>query len=843
MLTRIETYNLKKFTGKKIKKIIPEMEQLEYVENCLFEKTDKNWILKVNFAFENEASFENKFKKYSKVLLSIIQKYEKKAEFELEVNEEVYRRVVYLKGLDCAHCGARIESIAKKQFKHNQIIVDFATTRFIIETTDEELANDIVAEVTNVAHRVDPRIIVQDANVAKKIYHEEEKKKMDIPFIVLTAIGLMLFIAGIIIERNVVFAHFLSGHAHDGGHFFYEVYSIPGTILFSLAFLLLSYKVLWQFLKNLIKGHLLDENFLMTVASIGAIINAYYTEATMIMVLFQVGEMIQEKVVNNSRKSISNLLQLDVKKAKIKVNSELIEVDVETILPGDIVVVKKGEMIPLDGELVSDRAALDTKNITGESLQRIVKAKEFLYAGSINMSDTIEVKATKVYNDSMITKILDTVQNATSIKAKSEKFITKFSKIYTPIVVGVAVVVALVGFLVNAIGIEAFNIEKNMQEALEWIYRGSIFLVISCPCALVISIPLCYFKGLGTASARGILVKGSNYLEALSKTKKIVFDKTGTITTGEFAVTEVVPKKEGLSEKDLLKYVAYTEYYAQHPAAIALVDLYGRQNVFTEIISEFKDIQSRGCSALINGQRYLVGSHLLMEENDIIAEKVVANGVVIHVAKGNEYLGYLVVGDKIKSNASDVVKSLRKQGVDDISIFTGDSKHIGEYVGVVVGADTTYTDLLPNNKVEKLQEIKEQSKTKESIAFVGDGLNDAPVIASADIGIAMGAGASDATISISDVVIMNENLAKVDELIYIARKTKQRVTQNIVFCLVVKLVIMILNFTSFGVPVWLAIFGDVGISLIAIANSMLALRRFKKEAYKEAKKSEQNEEE
>lgn len=836
MLTRIETYSIKRFKGKKNKKIENELSQLEYIENCLFDKVNNEWVLKVNYSFENEASFETRLPKYVKAILLIVQKYEKKATFNILENEEVYRKVVYLKGLDCAHCAARIETIAKRQFKHEQLIVDFATTRFIIETTDKELADDIIEEVSNVAHRVDPRIIVQDGNVAKKEYVEEEKEKKDIPFIIITALGLILFLVALILEFNIVLEQ-SHGTEMTAGQWFFQVYSPLGTVLFSLAFIMLSYKVLWQFIRNLFTGHLLDENFLMAIASIGAIINAHFVEAISVMVLFQVGEMIQEKVVNSSRKSISKLLQLDVKKAKIKVKDEIIEVDVESIIPGDIICINKGEMIPLDGKLLSERANLDTKNITGEALQRVVKTNELVYAGTINMSDTIEVVATKVYTDSMITKILDSVQNATSIKSKSEKFITKFSKIYTPIVVGLAVLIASIGFSINKF---AFN---DTIEALRWIYRGSIFLVISCPCALVISIPLCYFKGLGLASSRGILVKGSNYLEALSNVKKIVFDKTGTITTGDFTVTEIKSVKEGVSEKDILKHIAYVEYYAPHPIGVALVDMYGRQNVFTEIISEFKDIQSRGCSAVINGSKYYVGSYLLMEENGIEVDKITANGLVIYVAKGTEYLGYVVVGDKIKENADEVFKSLRKQGIDEISVFTGDSKHIGEYVGAVVGADHTYTNLLPDNKVEKLQELKEQTKENESIAFVGDGLNDAPVIASADIGIAMGSTASDATIAISDIVIMNENLSKVDEIIYIAKKTKQKVIQNIVFCLVIKISIMICNIIPFiPVPAWLAIFGDVGVSLIAIANSMIAMRRFKKEESKNKKSLEDEKE-
>lgn len=845
MQTQIETYNLRRFKGKKNKKITTEIENLSYVENCIIDNVEKEWILKVNYSFENEELFNTKLPKYIKAILAIVQKFEPKALFDIQEEKEVYRKVVYLKGLDCAHCAARIESIAKRQFEHEQLIVDFATTRFIIETTDKELADDIVEEVSNVAHRVDPRIVVQDGSVAKKTYDEYEKEKKDIVFYILSGLGFILLIIALFLEHDIVLKQMLHSEM-EVGQWFFQVYSPIGTVLFSISFVLLSYKVLWQFVKNLFTGHLLDENFLMTIASIGSIINAHFFEAISVMVLFQVGEMIQEKVVNNSRKSISNLLKLDVKKAKIKVKGEIVEVDVETIIPGDIICINKGEMIPLDGKLLSERASLDTKNITGESLQRVVKTNEEVFAGSINMSNTIEVCATKVYTDSMITKILDTVQNATSIKSKSEKFITKFSKVYTPIVVAIAVLVAGIGFVVNKWGL--FGFSADTIEALKWIYRGSIFLVISCPCALVISIPLCYFKGLGLASSRGILVKGSNYLESLSNTKKIIFDKTGTITTGDFAITEVVCVKEDVTEKDLLKYIAYVEYYATHPVGIAFVDMYGRQNVFTEIISEFEDIQSRGCSALINGQRYYVGSHKLMEENGIAIEQVEANGLVIYISKGKEYLGYVVVGDRIKENAQEVISSLRKQGVDEISVFTGDSQHIGEYVGSVIGVDKVYCNLLPNQKVEKLQEVKEQANEKEHIAFVGDGLNDAPVIASADIGIAMGSSASDATISISDVVIMSENLAKVDEIIYIAKKTKQKVIQNIVFCLVVKISIMIFNFASSfipdtSVPVWLAIFADVGVSLIAITNSMIMMRRFRKASKQEVDKDNTDEKE
>ena len=578
----------------------------------------------------------------------------------------------------------------------------------------------------------------------------------------------------------------------------------------------------------------------MTVATIGAIVNSYYTEAIMIMVLFQIGEAIQEHAVNRSRHSIKSLLAIDVKRARLKVNNEVVEVDVESVLPGDVIRINKGEMIPLDGTLLSNRASLDTKNITGEYVHRIVKKNEEVLAGTINMSDVIEIKVTKIYSDSMITKILDSVENASAYKAKSEKFITKFSKIYTPVVVGLAITVAVVGFLISWL-----IYQNTPTEALEWVYRATIFLVISCPCALVISIPLCYFSGIGVASSDGILIKGSNYLESLSNAKEVVFDKTGTITKGEFKINDVVIVDPAITENDIKKYIIYTEYYSNHPIGIALVEGYGRNNVFTEIISDFREIQSRGAQATINNNQITIGNGILMEELGIKAPSVEGNGLVIHVAKNNKYIGYVIVGDEVKENASETVINLRKRGIEKIALLTGDSEKIGQNVGNIIGADDVYCNLLPVQKVEKLQELKGNIPYKNGrVVYVGDGLNDAPVISSADIGVAMGSNASDATIEVSDVVIMSEDIGKIDDLILIAKKTKHKVIQNIVFSLIVKICIMICSvIPAITVPVWIAVFADVGVSLIAIANSMWLLRLFRnrqKQTLKEIK--DENEE-
>lgn len=839
MYTLVENYTLKKFKGLKNKKIIHDIEKLSMVDSAVLLNEENETILRIDYRFQSESEKNKRINNVQKQILKIIQRYEKNASFDIVVNKEVYRRVLYLKGLDCAHCASRIETIAKKQFNHEQIVVDFATGRFIIETTDEELVDDIEAEVTNVAHRVDPRIIVQDATMVKKEYkNEEEKKKVDVLFIVLFSIGVVALITAIALQWDAVLEHILAKEEQSKP--FWQSYGIASSICFIIAYILMSYKVLGKFFSNLFKGQFFDENLLMTVATIGAIVNSYYTEAIMIMVLFQIGEAIQEHAVNRSRHSIKSLLTIDVKRARLKVNNEVVEVDVESVLPGDVIRINKGEMIPLDGTLLSNRASLDTKNITGEYVHRIVKKNEEVLAGTINMSDVIEIKVTKIYSDSMITKILDSVENASAYKAKSEKFITKFSKIYTPVVVGLAITVAVVGFLISWL-----IYQNTPTEALEWVYRATIFLVISCPCALVISIPLCYFSGIGVASSDGILIKGSNYLESLSNAKEVVFDKTGTITKGEFKINDVVIVDPAITENDIKKYIIYTEYYSNHPIGIALVEGYGRNNVFTEIISDFREIQSRGAQATINNNQITIGNGILMEELGIKAPSVEGNGLVIHVAKNNKYIGYVIVGDEVKENASETVINLRKRGIEKIALLTGDSEKIGQNVGNIIGADDVYCNLLPVQKVEKLQELKGNIPYKNGrVVYVGDGLNDAPVISSADIGVAMGSNASDATIEVSDVVIMSEDIGKIDDLILIAKKTKHKVIQNIVFSLIVKICIMICSvIPAITVPVWIAVFADVGVSLIAIANSMWLLRLFRnrqKQTLKEIK--DENEE-
>lgn len=839
MYTLVENYTLKKFKGLKNKKIIHDIEKLSMVDSAVLLNEENETILRIDYRFQSENEKNKRINNVQKQILKIIQRYEKNASFDIVVNKEVYRRVLYLKGLDCAHCASRIETIAKKQFNHEQIVVDFATGRFIIETTDEELVDDIEAEVTNVAHRVDPRIIVQDATMVKKEYkNEEEKKKVDVLFIVLFSIGVVALFTAIALQWDAVLEHILAKEEQSKP--FWQSYGIASSICFIIAYILMSYKVLGKFFSNLFKGQFFDENLLMTVATIGAIVNSYYTEAIMIMVLFQIGEAIQEHAVNRSRHSIKSLLTIDVKRARLKVNNEVVEVDVESVLPGDVIRINKGEMIPLDGTLLSNRASLDTKNITGEYVHRIVKKNEEVLAGTINMSDVIEIKVTKIYSDSMITKILDSVENASAYKAKSEKFITKFSKIYTPVVVGLAITVAVVGFLISWL-----IYQNTPTEALEWVYRATIFLVISCPCALVISIPLCYFSGIGVASSDGILIKGSNYLESLSNAKEVVFDKTGTITKGEFKINDVVIVDPAITENDIKKYIIYTEYYSNHPIGIALVEGYGRNNVFTEIISDFREIQSRGAQATINNNQITIGNGILMEELGIKAPSVEGNGLVIHVAKNNKYIGYVIVGDEVKENASETVINLRKRGIEKIALLTGDSEKIGQNVGNIIGADDVYCNLLPVQKVEKLQELKGNIPYKNGrVVYVGDGLNDAPVISSADIGVAMGSNASDATIEVSDVVIMSEDIGKIDDLILIAKKTKHKVIQNIVFSLIVKICIMICSvIPAITVPVWIAVFADVGVSLIAIANSMWLLRLFRnrqKQTLKEIK--DENEE-
>lgn len=796
-MLEVKNYQLLKVNNtRNFKRICNEIMKIEKIKSVSIETTTN--IMHVEYDFENELT-EEFLKEKEELILKAIHEYEKKVVITKIDFQEKYRKVLYLKGLDCAHCASRIESLAKKNMDHEQIIVDFSTGRFIIETYNKTTIETLFANVNRIAHRVDDKIVVVD-NKAKKEQEEELPNKSKKVSNICFTIGLALFV-GITI---------------------YSIFKYPKWWFYIPSYLLIGYPVILKFFKNLFKGHVLDETFLMTVASIGAFITKHASEAVMVVALFQIGEYLQNKAINHSRNSIKKLLDFDIKMAKLKLGTEIMEVEVESLMPGDIVIVNKGEIIPADGVVVTGKTNIDTKNLTGESMQRMVDVGTEVLSGSVNMGKMIEVKISKPYGDSLISKIMDLVENATSAKGKAENIITKFAKYYTPIVVCIALAIVITGATFNLSNINT------------WIYAAMEFLVISCPCALVISVPLCYFSSIGIASKRGILVKGSNYIESLNSVKNIVFDKTGTITKGVFTVTNVVSLAEDVSKERLLNILIHAEYYSNHPIGISIVDNHGREKVFPEIITEFQDITG-GTKSVINGNSVLVGNDKLMNANKIKFDPVESNNLVVHIVRNKVYLGYVEIGDVIREEAYETITKLKKYGYK-CYMLTGDTESIASSVANQLGFDGYYAELLPHQKVEKLEEIKSSSKGKT--VFVGDGINDAPVIASADVGIAMGNTGSDATIAIADMVIMGDNLTRITESLIISRYTKKKVTQNIVFSLFVKFAVMFLAivlsiFHQKELPLGLAIFSDVGVSLLAILNSLLIMKIFKKSTKKQ----------
>lgn len=800
---KIETYNLLKIKNRNnYNRIINEIKKIPNVQTVHINKGVD--LLSIEIGEGTELSEE--------LILKAIHKFEKNAQIQKTENKEILRKVLYLKGLDCGNCAMKIENLAKRVMDHEQIVVDFATTRFIIETKDKELIDNIFEEVEAVAHRIDPKIVVLDATTNKKERVEEEYKPGGIPLLLLI-IGAAIFALAFI---SMKFLTKISGINEN-------LIRVIAIVLYLISYFLVGNKVIIMFLNNLRHGRIFDENFLMTIASVGAIFTSHYEEAVMVMLLYQIGERLQDYAVHKSRKSISDLLSLEAEVAHLKITNEITDVDVESILPGDIIVVQVGEMIPLDGIIMSGNTTLDTKSITGESTHVIKKRGDQVLSGSINVGTTVEIKVTHPYGESMVTKILDLVENASSKKAKAENFITRFAKYYTPIVVILALILStIVPYIDYKTGISDLSL---METYRKYIYDAMIFLVISCPCAIVISVPLAFFAAIGVSSKNGILVKGSNYLEAMANINDMVFDKTGTLTKGEFAVQEIVPVDETITENDLLKILAYTEFYSTHPIGLSILDAYGKDKIFPEIIADYTPMTGKGIKAIINGSVVYAGNVKMITEMFPTIPVVEKNGIVIYVIKEKKYLGYVVVGDILRDEASKAIHTLKTNGIK-ITMLTGDSKLSGDYTANLLQIDEVYSELLPDMKVEILEEIKEKTK-KGKIAFVGDGINDAPVIAASDVGIAMGRTGSDATIKIADIVIMSDNLEKLSDAIHIAKSTKKIVIENIIFSLSVKLIVLVLSLIT-SIPLLLAIFSDVGISLLAILNSMKITKIFKK---------------
>ena len=583
-------------------------------------------------------------------------------------------------------------------------------------------------------------------------------------------------------------------------------------LLFMIPYLIVGWDIIYRAVRNISHGQVFDENFLMCIATFGALGVKEYSEAVAVMLFYQIGELFQSYAVNRSRQSISAMMDICPEYANIEEDGKLKQVDPDDVEIGTEIVIKAGERVPLDGVVVSGTSFVDTSALTGESVPREVTEGSEIISGCVNGSGLLKVRTTKEFDDSTVAKILELVENASSKKAHVENFITKFAKYYTPIVVCAAVVLAFLPPIILGGGFA------------EWIQRACIFLVISCPCALVISVPLGFFGGIGAASKQGVLVKGSNYLEALSEMKTIVFDKTGTLTKGEFVVSEVIPN--GWEKEGLLEVAALAEGYSDHPISAALKKAYEEAELgelSMDRVEQAEEIAGHGIKAKIDGRVVYVGNAKLMEEEGVEYESCTVPGTVVYLAAEKEFLGTIVISDTVKPEAKRAIAQLKQSGVKKTVMLTGDRKDVGEAVAESLGIDEVYTDLLPGDKVDKVEALLGELGEKEKLGFVGDGINDAPVLSRADIGIAMGSMGSDAAIEAADVVLMDDNILKISSIMRIAGKTLQIVHQNIVFALGVKVLVLILGALGMA-NMWEAVFADVGVSVIAILNSMRTLK-------------------
>ncbi len=581
-------------------------------------------------------------------------------------------------------------------------------------------------------------------------------------------------------------------------------------ILYIIGYICIGYEICLNALKKLFKKDMFDENFLMFIATIGAFILGEYVEAILVILLYKIGEFLQDKAVENSKKKISDVLDIRAKYANLLVDKEIKKVDPSTLKIGDIIVVKNGERIPVDGIVISGQTSIDMMALTGESKPVTIKENDNILSGSINISNVINIKVTSEFKDSTVSKIIDLIENASDKKSNTENIITRFSKIYTPIVTIIALVIAILPFFFNISFSEALN-------------RAFTFLVISCPCALVISVPLSFFVGIGRCSKSGILVKGSNYLDALNDVDKIVFDKTGTLTKGVFTVTKIVSLKEDVEDNDIIEYIAECEKYSNHYIAKSIINYYNKETKVKAVKHE--EIAGYGIKAEVSKKQVLVGNLELLKKEEVDISKIKTEneiGTIVYLAVDKECLGYIILSDKLKNGAKELIGNLKKCGIKEAIMLTGDIEEIANNISKEVKIDKVYSSLLPIDKVNKLQEIKESIKNNKKVAYVGDGINDSPVLAVADVSISMGKGA-DIAIETSDIVLMSEQLDKIVESIKIAKKTRRIVTENISFAIIVKVIFLILS--SIGkMTMFFAIFADVGVALLTILNAMRIFR-------------------
>ncbi|OTO74484.1 heavy metal translocating P-type ATPase [Enterococcus faecium] len=682
-----------------------------------------------------------------------------------------------LEGLDCANCAMKIEKGVQKINGVKEATVNFTSGKLTIDAEEDHLAT-IEQETKKVVKELEPDVKVTEIDKEKVSEHGNEKERNTLFRILFSLAGIALLL---LFDFN-------------------EPIRLIGYLL---IYLLIGYDVVKKAVMNIVKGKIFDENFLMSVATIGAMLIGEYPEAVAVMLFYQIGEYFQGLAVSHSRKSIRELMAIRPETAHVQTAEGLMTVNPEDVQIGQFVLVKPGERVPLDGTIIEGESLVDTSALTGESVPKSVYVGETVLSGFINKNKPFLVQVEKSYENSTISKLLELVENASSKKAPAENFITKFARYYTPVVVGLAVLLAVLPPLV--VSGAAFS---------EWIYRALTFLVISCPCALVISVPLSFFGGIGGASKIGVLVKGSNYLELLAQTETVVFDKTGTLTKGDFSIQTIDTK---IDPKIFMQYIASAEQFSTHPIAQSVLEGYAGPLLPTTNIQEFA---GEGILAEVDGKQVLVGNHKLMERFEISFPSSQEIGTLLYLAIDQSYSGYLVIADTLKEDAVDALVQLKQAGVKNTVMLTGDSKKIADHIGKQVGVDKIYSELLPEDKVQRLEEILQRNNKKT--AFVGDGINDAPVLARADVGIAMGGLGSDAAIEAADVVIMNDQPSKIAEAIHLAKKTLKIVKQNIVFAIGIK--ILVLSLGAFGfASMGDAVFADVGVTVLAVLNAMRSL--------------------
>ena len=704
------------------------------------------------------------------------------------------KRVFILKGLDCPNCSAKIEKEVGELGGVASSTVNLMNQTLTVQA-GTSVAASLLDTVTTIVHSHEPDVEVSEKQLeatapVKKdekaaVYNDEDKKRT-----IRLAVGAVVYAIGMALT---VFA---------------KLPTLAELAFLIVAYVILGWDVVWQAVKNITRGQVFDEHFLMSVSTIGAFAIGEYPEAVAVMLFYQVGEFFQSLAVKRSRKSISDLMDIRPDSATVNRNGVLQVVSPESVAVGEIIVVKPGEKIPLDGIVVDGESMLDTKALTGESVPRSIRKGDEALSGCINQSGLLTLKVTKSFGESTVSKITDLVENASARKAPTENFITTFARYYTPVVVGMAAVLAIIPPLVLGGGWS------------EWLRRGFVFLIVSCPCALVISIPLTFFGGIGAASKRGVLVKGSNYLEALNKVSVVVFDKTGTLTKGVFEVANIIPAA-GYQKEQVLEYAAQAESYSNHPIAKSILATYGKP-IDQKQFSGFEEISGHGISVMVQGKKVLAGNSKLMESEKIAYAACDAAGTKFYVAADGSYVGCILIADEVKPDSKCAIAELKKIGVEKTVMLTGDDERIGKSVADELGLDAYYAQLLPDQKVEKLEMLDKQKRQGSKLAFVGDGINDAPVLSRADIGIAMGALGSDAAIEAADVVLMDDDPAKIALAMRIARRTKGIVYQNIVFALAIKAACLLLG--ALGIAnMWAAIFADVGVMVLAVLNATRAL--------------------